>query len=155
MRPGCQLTQLEFSHRDNRSQAYYYYRCVCGAVKVIRASSVKNGNTRSCGCAYAKHGHNRPGRMSPTYRSWQKMKDRCSNPNNNRYARYGGRGITYDPKWETFEGFLEDMGEKPSKDYSIDRIDNNGNYCKDNCQWITKSDNLKKRHADRKKEVDI
>ena len=73
------------------------------------------------------------------------MKQRCSNPKYKGSASYAGRGITYDSKWETFEGFLEDMGERPAIEYSLDRIDNNGNYCKDNCQWITKSENSKKR----------
>jgi hypothetical protein len=73
------------------------------------------------------------------------MKARCNNKNHEFYHRYGGRGITYDPKWETFEGFYEDMGEKPGKGWDIDRIDNDGNYCKENCQWLTRSENAKKR----------
>lgn len=76
-----------------------------------------------------------------SYSSWRTMKSRCNNPNHDSYYLYGGKGITYDPKWETFKGFLEDMGERPSKDYSIDRIDPNANYCKSNCRWILKSEN--------------
>jgi hypothetical protein len=72
------------------------------------------------------------------YKSWHMMKQRCDNPNSNRYSRYGGRGITYDPKWETFAGFLEDMGERP-EGTSLDRINNDGNYEASNCRWVNRS----------------
>jgi hypothetical protein len=81
----------------------------------------------------------------PSYNSWYFMKRRCNCPNQNGYARYGGRGITYDPKWETYEGFYADMGDRPGVGYDLDRIDNNGNYCKENCRWITHAENCKNR----------
>ena len=73
---------------------------------------------------------------SKTYNSWLNMKNRCNDPSHNRYHLYGGRGISYDPRWESFENFYEDMGVCP-EDMSLDRIDVNGNYCKDNCRWTT------------------
>jgi hypothetical protein len=75
---------------------------------------------------------------SPTYLSWRNMQYRVNNPNNPNYQSYGGRGITIDPKWNDFEVFLADMGEKPEK-LTLDRIDNNKGYSKDNCRWTTRT----------------
>lgn len=74
---------------------------------------------------------------TPTYKTWCKMKERCNNPNGNRSNSYINKGITYNERWESFELFLEDMGERP-ENMSLDRIDNNSNYTKENCRWATK-----------------
>jgi hypothetical protein len=73
-------------------------------------------------------------RRNPTWSSWQSMKQRCNTPTNPSYAHYGERGITYDPEWESYDNFLRDMGERPPL-LTLDRIDNNKNYCKSNCRW--------------------
>ena len=82
-------------------------------------------------------GHRTQKYTSPTYYSWTAMKNRCSSPTSKDWKNYGGRGIAIDSPWGSFENFLKDMGEKPAKGWSIERLDVNGNYCKANCIWAT------------------
>lgn len=129
------------------------YRCECGTEFEALEHNVRRGCTRSCGCLQKKElaARNRLNARhgmcnTPTYFSWRNMKDRCSSPGNSSYEWYGGRGISYDPRWEAFEEFLQDMGESPGKGWSLDKINNDGDYCKENCQWLTKSNNSRKQH---------
>lgn len=78
---------------------------------------------------------------SKFYTVWQNMKSRCNNPNNVRYHRYGGKGISYNPSWETFAGFYKDMYGSYDESLQLDRIDNDGNYTKDNCRWVSAKEN--------------
>ncbi len=86
-----------------------------------------------------KHGHNRRGRVSRTYRIWTGMKNRCLNPRNKDFRYYGRRGIMVCERWLEFENFLADMGEAPT-DLTLDRTDTNGNYEPNNCAWATRKE---------------
>lgn len=120
--------------------------CDCGVEKIVHAYNLKRGATKSCGCLHAeemrqrltKHAHAITGSKSNIYCVWQQMTQRCINHNHQYYHNYGGRGIKICQRWRKFKNFIEDMGEPPTKKHSIDRIDNDGNYCKSNCRWATK-----------------
>lgn len=82
------------------------------------------------------------GSGSKEYTAWIHMKDRCYNITNRQYKDYGGRGITVCERWQSFSNFYEDMGKKPSKELSLERVDNNKGYNPDNCKWATASEQV-------------
>jgi hypothetical protein len=85
------------------------------------------------------------------YWAWTRMKQRCTNPNNNRFYRYSALGVSVCERWQnSFENFLADMGTAPTKKHSLDRIDNNGDYCAENCRWTTNTVQSKNRSTTRK-----
>lgn len=118
--------------------------CDCGNEKIVRYDYVVAGRTRSCGCLRAELLSNRRTTHGMTdtreYRIWCKMKERCNNEKDKNYPRYGGRGIKICSRWvNSFENFYTDMGDCGEKG-TIDRINTDGDYCKDNCRWLSIED---------------
>lgn len=150
------LKVLGCAGKNNHGQFTWFCECSCTEKKIVRvlASGLKNGDTKSCGCwnmevltTSKTHG------MSNTseYRIWSGVRERCLNPKKKRFKNYGGRGITICQHWKSaFINFYNDIGKRPSKEFSLDRRDNNKNYscghceeCKEkgwnaNCRWATR-----------------
>lgn len=95
-----------------------------------------------------KHGHNRKGKRTPTYRAWAAAKNRCLNPTNAAFDSYGGRGITFVKRWLKFENFLVDMGVRPVGT-TLDRKHNDRGYSKSNCRWSTRKTQARNRRSSR------
>lgn len=145
------LTPFKFIGKKKGRGRSNFWLCKCDCGKEIEAKTplLINGAVGSCGCLLIDKVtvHGKSG--TPEYTCWTNMKQRCLNPKNKEYKNYGDRGIFICDRWaNSFENFLEDMGERPAESQSIDRIDNNDGYYKENCRWTTiKEQNKNKRQT--------
>lgn len=134
--------------------------CDCGVKKVIQAVILKSGDSNSCGCLRrqlaTERAKSKPARThglprDASYNTWKNMKQRCSNAKNPDYEYWGGRGIQVCERWlNSYQAFLEDMGQRPSSKHSIDRRNNDGDYEPSNCYWATPVEQANNRRPKRR-----
>lgn len=137
--------------KSGKRRKYWLCECVCGNTKECHTTQLRAGWTKSCGCLHIEKATERVQTHglsnNPAYNSWCGMKARCTNPKEKSFPEYGGRGITFDPNWSTFEGFWSDMGETWVEGSTLERKNCQLGYNSSNCEWIPAGDQSKNRRS--------
>lgn len=118
-------------------------KCDCGEIKVVSSNHMRRGLVKSCGCLNRDQPHKtiHGDRQTRLYKIWIDMRQRCSNPNNSAYKNYGGRGVRVCSEWNDYQVFKAwAMGNGYDENLTIERVDVDGGYNPDNCEWITRKD---------------
>lgn len=142
--------------RGKHKRTYWEAICDCGNKTSIETSYIIGKRKVSCGCFGKEqiaimntvHGQSKKNKNTVEYLTWERMTERCRNKNGKDYKNYGGRGIKVCQRWlgkDGFINFFKDIGKRPSNNHSLDRINVNGNYCKDNCRWATQKEQSRNR----------
>lgn len=149
------LIALEPTGEKRHGQHVWLCRCDCGNLKCIPIGQLnaKSGKTQSCGCLLKEARSNFRHGMTdtPIHTRWWGVIQRCYYPNSISYPRYGAKGIRVCDRWLTFENFYADMGEPPTPDAQLDRLDPKGDYCPENCQWLSQRENTRKAARQRRR----
>lgn len=145
LRFGSLLVLKEEGQKTKSGAILWECLCDCGRQVVCASKDLRSGNTKSCGCTRVEKlsAFSRTHGMSGSriYAIYSGMLSRCYNDGDTQFKSYGGRGILVSPKWiDSFENFYKDMASGYKDDLTLERIDVNGNYCKENCVWVSKSD---------------
>lgn len=129
--------------------ARWLCQCDCGRCSTVAAGELKRGHALSCGCARTTHKDAGHGKRAKLYIVWEGIKQRCCNPNNKNFPDYGGRGIKMCPEWhESYSCFREWAYQNGyAEGLQIDRINNDGNYCPENCRWVRRKTNIRNTRA--------
>lgn len=144
------LVVIESTRKGGRTA--WLCKCDCGNEKIVQTSHLRSGATQSCGCLQKERASStntvHGGTGTPLYHRWKQVNQRCNNPNNSRYADYGGRGITVCKDWEDFESFEKwSLRNGYTEDMTLDRVNNDCGYSPENCRWVSYKVNNRNRRT--------